>query len=462
MQVCQDVKFTESYDVVVIGGGTTGTTAALAAARSGARVALVEKYGFLGGNALIGLPWIGFHSFAERDFVVRGIPLEIVRRLQGTGGATEFLLDPVVSSAVGINPSLLMMTLAEMVAEDGVDVFLHSLAIGVEMSGERVANLHIQTRQGIVQLQAMAFIDATDSGDVCVLAGAEWEYGRRHDNKVQVASCANVVGDVNMDQLISYFESRPDQMRPFPLTEEAKDYLVGLLRKTDLFVMGAFPELIAQAKADGVDYDRSHLIGVAFPKQREIMLVASRVENVDLNDVKNITAAELSGHRQIRGIMEFVNNYMPGGKAARLVHTGHQIGVRESRHIRGDYYLKGEDLMSGTLFEDTIACGAYHLDIHSPDSKGNAPFRQPPTYGIPYRSLIPGKLENVLVAGRSISADHDALSSTRVIPISGAQGEAAGTAAAIALASAGRTRAVNPTLLVETLQRNGAHVGQNR
>ena len=460
MRFQQEVAFTRDFDVLVIGGGTTGSIAALAAARNGAKVALVEYYGFLGGNATIGLPWIGFHNYREKKLVVRGIALEIIERLRKVGGATDWLLDPVVSSAVGVNPTLLTMTLAEMVAEESVTAFLHSLAVGVERDGGRVRGAYVQSKQGLTYLGGRMIVDATDTGDICVMAGAEYEVGRRHDNKVQVSSCSNVIGDVDMEALISYFERRPDQMRPFPLSREDRDYLVGILRKTDLFALGAFPELIAQAKADGVNYDRSHLIGVAYPKQREIMMVSSRVEGVDLNDVANITAAELSGQRQVRGIMEFVHRYMPGGQAARIVHSGHQIGVRESRHILGDHYLTGAEVMSGAFLEDTIACGAYHIDIHSPDRKGLEPFRQPPTYGIPYRSLLPKGLDNVLIAGRAISADHEALASTRVIPISGAQGEAAGTAAAMALSHGDDTRAVPPAALMERLEAAGAYLGR--
>jgi hypothetical protein len=457
-QFLQTVQYEERFDVVVIGGGTTGVCAALAASRLGAKTAIVEYYGFLGGNAAAGLPWMAFHNYQQRKLVVKGIPLEIIERLRRVGGASEFLFDPILSSTIAVNPTWLKVVLADMVSDEGITCYLHSLATGVELDGRRLKSILIQNKQGCQRLSGEVFIDCTDTGDIAVMSGAEYEIGRRPDGKVQVASYIHIVGEIDMDAFIGYFEQHPDQMRPHKFPEADMQELLGHLRTTSLFSMGAFPALIAQAKADGIDFDRDFLIGIAFPKKRELMLVTSRVENVNANDVANFTRAELDGVRHIKGIMEFITKYVPGGENARLVTSGHQIGIRESRHILGDYYLTGNDLLAGTQFEDAVAFGAYHLDIHTPDHMGLEKLKQPPTYQIPYRSLLPKGIEGVLVAGRCISADQDAESSTRVIPISGALGQAAGAAAALSAKSGRPPRKIDIKGLQQALTEQGAEL----
>jgi hypothetical protein len=452
------VQQIEEYDVLVVGGGTTGICAALAAARIGARTAIVEYYGFLGGNAACGLPWLAFHRYPEGDLVVKGIPLELVKRLQRSGGAGDFDTDPACGSVIWINPVLLKTLFAEMVEEEGIDTYLHSLAAGVLMEGEKAAGVYIQNKQGCQLLKAKNIIDCTDSGDIAVWSGARYEFGRRHDGKVQVSSYIHLLGGVNVERMIDYFAENPDQMRPHKFSEAVLGKHLQYIRNATSIVLGAFPELITQAKADGVAYDRDYLIGVANRRTSMLLVVSSRVENVNPNDVKNFSRAELTGLRQTPGILEFITKYMPGGKDAFVIGSGHQIGIRESRHILGDYYLTGADLMDGKEFEDAIATGAYHLDIHTPDHNGLAPTQQPPLYQIPYRSLLPRGIDNLLIAGRAISANHEAQASTRITPISMALGQAAGTAAALSAVKGVDPRNIHIGKLQERLRRDGAKI----
>jgi hypothetical protein len=162
------------------------------------------------------------------------------------------------------------------------------------------------------------------------------------------------------------------------------------------------------------------------------MHVGVRVEDVNPNNAKGYTRAEIEGARQAQLWMTFLRNYVPGCERCRLVTTPSHIGMRETNHMLGEFILTRDDLMNGRAFEDAIALGGYHLDIHTPDHGGTETER-PPTYQIPYRCLLPKDVDGLLMAGRCISATHEALSSTRVIPISMAQGQAAGTAAALAV-----------------------------
>lgn len=451
------LQFEADYDVLVIGGGTTGTCAALAAARGGARVAIVDVYGFLGGFAVSKFTWLGFHD-PRRRLVVKGIPLEITERVRALGGATEVYFDPIWNSSVGINPTWLKVALADMTREAGIDVYLHSLATGVRRrDAATVSGVIIHNKQGCQALDARVMVDCTDSADVAVLAGAAASFGRAGDGKPQVASTIVDIGGIDMEALFAWFAAHPDQIRPFPLAPETLKTLLARMRQGPVFGMGAFPALVEQAVADGVDFPRDRVIGIGFPQWGEMKLVTTRIPDVNPNDVRNYSAAELEGLRQIKGVMAFVRGYMPGGRQARVIGSSHQIGLRETRHITGDYLLTGADLMAGKAFDDTIALGAYHLDIHSPDHRG-LETNQPPVYQIPYRCLLPRGLDNLLVAGRCISADHAAAASTRVIPISAAQGQAAGTAAALAAAAGVSTRKLDITALRDSLRRQGAEL----
>ncbi len=453
-----DIQFEADYDTVVIGGGTTGVNAALSAARTGAKTAIVEYYGFLGGFATSKYTWLGFHDKQKR-FVVRGIPLEIVERVKAVGGATAFYFDPIWNSSIGLNTTWLKVILGQMAKAEGIHLYLHSLATGVKKAGNRVEGVYIHNKQGCQLLRAKTVIDCTDTCDAAVMAGAEYEFGRRKDGKPQVSSYTMDIGGIDMEELMGYFESHSDQIRQFEMDDETARSLISGMKHGPIFGMSAFSELVKQAVEDGVEFPRINLVGVGFPESGEMKLVTPRVENVNPNDVRNHSEAEMEGLRQFEGVMQFVNRYMPGGRKARLIGCGHTIGIRETRHIHGDYYLTGRDLVEGKRFDDVIALGAYHLDIHSPDHKG-VESTHPPVYEIPYRSLLPKNLDNVLVAGRCISASHEASSSTRVIAISGAQGQAAGMAAALCALRGHGTRDLNVADLQNRLMENGAELGQ--
>ena len=453
-----------SYDVIVVGGGTTGIAAAIAAARSGAHTALVEYYGFLGGTSATGLPWLGFHNLSG-ELVVGGIALECVKRMREVGGATDFYLDPICGSVVGINPHWWKLIAMEEVQRAGVEVHLHSLVADVETETTgalpRAVAVYAQSKGGLRRLEASALIDCTDSGDVARTAGVNMVRGRDTDNKVQVSSWPVAIGGVDFDRLMAYFRAHPDDMRPFPIDEERMASLLDQMERAEVFVMGAFRSLIQQARRDGLELPRDVVPAVGFPPVGEVMTVASRVEDVDPNDPASFTRAEQEGMRQTHLWLRFFRGYVPGFENCRLVGTPHQIGIRETLHMEGEYTLTADDLLSGRLFDDVVALGAYHLDIHSPDHSG-LETKTPPTYQIPFRCLVPRHVDGLVVAGRAISATHEAMSSTRVIPIGMAQGQAAGMAASLGLAQKVPLRDIDVRTLQARLIADGAILAVDR
>jgi len=422
-----------TYDVVVVGGGTTGLTAALAAARTGAKTALIEENGYLGGNATTQLPWMAFHDKDGRR-VVGGIPFEIIERLRKRGAATKFYLDPIIQSTVGVNPHWLKILAAEMMQQDGVSVFLHTRLMGIDAvthAGAEPSTIELSTPGGLVSIRSRYIIDATDTGDPLRMCGVPLVRGRREDGLVQVASWTFTLGGVNFPRLMGYFRENPTEIRPFPLSDPMK--LVEHMERAEVFILGAFRKLIRQAREEGLDVPRSVMPGVGYPPLGEVMTVASRIENIRPNDPTELGRGAALGMQQCAVWVEFLNRYVPGFESARLALTPGRVGVRESVHMQNDFMLDAEHLLSGVLPEDTVSMGGYFLDIHAPNADGrNEPFVLPPAYGIPYRSLVAQDNETVLAAGRVIAATHEAMSSTRVIPISMGIGQAAGTAAALA------------------------------
>lgn len=446
------------FHVVVVGGGTTGCCAALAAARLGASVLLIEKLPFPGGNMTGGLPWLGFHDNSSQQFVVKGIPLEIIGRLQKCGGATEFVFDPITGSAVGVNPTMLKMVLEQMLNEAGVHIMLHSL-VRACVETDSCCKVNVECKGNSCSVTCDCVIDCTDSADVAFCLGAKLISGRNGDHQKQVSSYVVNFNRIDFGRMLDYFKTHPTQIRPFKLSDAVLGALLKQMETAPLWVLGAFEDLIAKAQADGVDYKRKQLIGVAYPVYGHLMLVSSRVENVELHDVHSLTQAEIDGLQQTWGILKLLRGYIPGCENAQIMSAGTQLGIRESNHCVGEHMLTAEELMSSAQFDDAICCGAYHIDIHSPDHNG-LESDQPPVYRVPYRSLLPKGTKRLLIAGRCISATHEAMASTRVAPISGAIGEAAGTAAALSALSNKLPREIRFSALQDTLTSHGAVTGK--
>lgn len=424
-------------DVVVCGGGVAGTMAAVAAARQGASVVLVERYGFLGGNATAGAV-AQFNSWQTGNGrrVVAGLADEVVARLRLYGGARAH--ESFVMSTghhmdrVEYAPEVLKLTLDDMVAEAGVRPLLHANLLDVECEGRRVVGMRVLTKGGVLRLRAGVLVDASGDMDALKQAGARFlELG---DNEtLQPATMMFRFGPIDFDRF-------------------------GALTKAQL------AELAARGYAQG-QLARAALHSSRDPYSTDGWFNISRL-GIDATDPMALGAAEIEGRRQAWKAAWFLTNSVPGCEDGRLRAFATQVGVRETRRVEGDHVLTAEELLKPVQFPDAIAAGAYPIDIH-PASGGAlhyVPMGADHAYQIPYRSLIPSTLDNALVVGRGISASHEALAAIRVMTISMAVGHAAGIAAAMAAraADAGmgvQVRAVPVPALREALVRGGAVLG---
>lgn len=418
-----------AVDVLVCGGGMSGTVAAVAAARAGARVLLVERWGFLGGSATAGAvgQFVGWETAAGRQ-VIRGLAEEIVQRLErhgGSGGHTHFTMSTGHRmDQVSYDPERLKLVLDEMALEAGVRLLFHATLLGVARQEATIGAVTVLTKAGPLEIQPRLVIDASGDLDMLARAGADF-LPLEPDEAAQPATMMFRFGPIDFDRFSAL------------ATEELQ-------------------ELCRRGVESGA-LARAALHQSRIPGTDDGWFNISRV-SLDATDPFQLSAGEVEGRRQAFAAADFLAAHVPGCEAGRLVALAAQLGIRESRRVRGDLVLTAEDLRAERRFPDAIAVGAYPMDIHPAKGSGLhfETLGGDRSYEIPYRCLLPVGLDNALVAGRGISASHGAHASTRVMPTTMAIGQAAGTAAALACAGNGGARQVDAGLLRERLRQAGA------
>jgi len=446
-------------DVCVVGSGMTGIAAALAVARHGANVTLIESHSYLGGTPSLGMGWLGWTD-DEKRMVVRGIPWEIIQRLQQVGGASELVDEPINNGIVAVEPYLYQIMTAKLLHEAGVNVLLYSQAVSTIVDAQGcIKGIVIQGRTEQIKLMSRVTIDTTGDGDVCALAGVPFTYGADTTGQTQVASAVLRVRSINWQKFINYIRETGWEARHLLKNQSAQlEEWLALIQHAPTFIIGGFSDLIRQARQTNewnVADDR--LIGCASPCFDMLVVVSSRVYMKDTL-THEMTRAEMDGLAHASSIHGFLKKWIPGMEDAIIGGIGPAIGVRESRRIHGDYMLTREDVVQGKRFPDAIALSGYQVSMHIGSTLHRESTR---AYDIPFRCLLPVGVENLLVAGRCLSATHGAQASIRVIPVTAATGQAAGTAAALAIRQGKTVRQVDTVQLQQTLIADGCELGQS-
>jgi hypothetical protein len=442
-------------DVLVVGGGPAGIGAALGAAAAGAGVILAERYGFLGGDATATLvaPMMSYHTQSQTKHpsgirlmpsdhgpgepVLGGVVSTLVDRLVRAGGAVPPSLE--TGYVVPFDPEVFKSVAFDLLDEAGVPYLLHALATDVVHEGS-TPGVVFATKSGPVAVLAQVLIDATGDGDIAAGAGAAFEIGDPERGLVQPMTLMFRMVQFEYELFDRYIRAHPGQWSG----------------------VHGLRDLVRQAADAGeLDLPREDILLFGTPHEHEVVVNSTRVTQVLGTNVWNLTSAEAEGHRQMRRIADFLKRHVPGFEKAYVAQSGVQIGVRETRRILGEYQLTGDDVLNARKFEDSIARSSYPIDIHDPSGKGTLLRRLPEGeyYDIPLRTLIPKETDNLLVAGRCISATHEANSSLRTMPTSMATGQAAGVCAALA-ARGGRPPRRTPASDVQAeLRRQGAILG---
>ena len=417
-------------DVIVIGAGSAGIMAATAAARSGADVLLVDRYGFVGGTATIIHSFLSFRD-EQGEAVIGGLPEEFMNKVQTLGGSIGRQHDPILTSAPPTDVEIFKYAAMEFVLSAGVRFLLHSWFVGAKVVDGVIENITVFNKSGQQTLEAKCFIDCSGDGDVAAAAGAPVEFGDSAGSNQPLTMTFRMAG-FDHDRFVSYLAEHPEELNigdewPAQLT---LDYLRNETRFT--FFAG-FESLIKHVHEEtGYKLPRNRLHFYCLPRSGYVQINTSRVLGKDATDAIQLTEAEIEGRRQVWEISQFVRKYVAGFENAYIVDTPMQIGIRESRRIMGEYVLTKKDVLEPTEFPDTIGQGIYPLDIHHPKGLGSTIIKPNSPYKIPYRILTPRNLQNCLVAGRCVSATHEALGAIRVIANCMMMGQAAGTAAALA------------------------------
>ncbi len=446
-------------DVLVVGGGPAGLGAAMGAAEAGAEVILVERFGFLGGNATAALvmPLMSFHTqagapAAQRaadlmpadhgpgDPAVQGTLKRLLGRLVAAGGAIR--PSDETGFVVPFDPEVFKLVALDLLDEAGVKFLFHALA--TEVVGEPALDgVVFATKSGPVAIMARATVDCTGDGDIAALAGAPFEVGREGDHLVQPMTLMFRMVEFERAAFSAYRQAHPDQWRG---------------------VHGLW-DLIRQATAAGeLELPREDVLFFGTPHEAEVSVNSTRVTGALGTSVWDLTRAEWQARRQMRQLVAFLRKYVPGFEHAYMVQSGATIGIRETRRITGEYQLTAADVLAARKWDDVIACGTYPIDIHNPTGKGTVLMRVPSgdAYDIPLRCLLPQRVDRLTVGGRCISGTHEAHSSYRVMPIAMATGQAAGVCAALAARGGKATRDVAPSEVQAELRRQGAVLSPRR
>ncbi|MFO7293417.1 MAG: FAD-dependent oxidoreductase [Actinomycetes bacterium] len=433
---------TAAYDVVVVGSGSAGSTAAIAAARHGASVLLVEKLPFLGGTSTAVLDtFYGFYTpGSEAKKVVGGIADEVVAGLRRLGEVVERPNTYGAGTGVTYLAEHLKVVWEDLVTGSGAKVLLHAFVQDVEVSGGRVTGLVVATKAGLRRIEAKVVVDASGDADVCHFAGFGYELAG------ELAPAQTLTTTFRMTNV--------DVARRRQI---AKDELHALMREA--------------AESGEYDLPRREGSDHITPIGDMTATVMTRVEHVtrtddgrivNATDPEVLTRAEMEGRRQVLEYVRFLKDKVPGYEQAELVAMSTGIGLRETRRVYGDHRVTREEVLSATQFDDQIGlCGAPIEDHHGStagDGTGTTWVYLPDgqAVGIPLRSLVVRDSVNTLVAGRCFSATHDAHASIRSMAQCMAMGHAAGVAAALAVEKGGEVRDVAPGLVQDRLRADGA------
>ena len=400
------------YHVLVAGGGFAGVAAAIAAARGGCSVLLLEETNALGGAASRCLvnPFMPYFTPIHpkegetQKMLSRGIFEEICKNLAAMTAAVhgkDHRCNRIPMNT--FSEEYLKLLLNRMCLEAGVELLFHTSVIKAEQEEGQVTSVTITNPSGISSISADTYIDCTGDADVAHLAGFPTTLGREPDHLCQPMTLCFRVGDVDIPK----FNADRAHMQ------------------------ATYKEWQAAGKIKNI---RENVLVFSTISDTVLHFNTTRVVKYNPTSAEDITKAEIEAREQVWEMFLFLRECVDGCQNAQLLSTAMQIGTRESRMIVGEYVLTKDDLLACRKFSDGIAACNYDIDIHNPEGSGTSHYFFPAHeyYTIPYRALIPQGAQNMLVAGRCISSDHDAQASYRIMPVVCTLGEAAGEAAALA------------------------------
>ena len=445
----RSIPVRDEVDVLVVGGGPAGLMAAQAAALvEGTRVMLIENRGSLGGNMTQGLPLLGFLGRKGNE-VIKGLPLRFVERLRERGQATHHRACPLHVSLTMIDPEGTKRLAWEIMEECGVKVLMYVMCVDTIVEDGRVKGVIIESKKGREAILAKCVVDCSGDGDVAYRAGAPMAYG--NDKGIaQPPTLMFSMRGVDSRKLRDAVADHPDIYDIDFIPNE-------FFRADDNCTMVGFRNQIRQAREQGYKLPVERTIFMTGMAPDEWWVNMSRVNGVDSTDPEQYTRGEEICIKQNAEIVRYLKAFIPGFENAYVDRVAPFMGIRESRRIIGEYILTEQDIFDCARFPDAIGVASYPVDLHHPVGGDCTLMWCPDCYDIPYRCLVPQKIDGLLCAGRNISATHLALASVRVMGPAMCLGEAAGKAAALCVKEGVQPRGLNVQKLQKALREEGVY-----
>lgn len=427
IEVKKQIPVIGEFDVIVAGAGPAGICAAMSAARQGAKVALIERFGIIGGNLTLG------HVGPIMGKVSKGTMSDEINRLlkeEANGYAAHFDVEEA------------KIKLTNWISHPNITLFLNAPVVEVVKEGNAVKGVVIATQSGMQSVMGEIIIDCTGDGVISFLSGAEIQYGRNEDGLVQPVSIMFTVCNIDKNQKIVCRHEEDDT--PLP-----KGNYLDLCKKA--CAQGKLPPSVNIVRLYRNKYEDERIVNAT---------QANRINGLETNDMAK---AQLELRNQMLQVLEFLRDNVPGFENCKIKDSSDIVGIRETRRVIGEYILQDSDLIAGRTFDDVMVHNAHFvIDIHNPDGAGQAETEGCPhnvlPYDIPYRCFVPVGVDNLYTAGRCISGTHRAHASYRVMNICMAMGEAIGIAASICAQNGIKPRDLDYRMVQKVLVEKGVEL----
>jgi hypothetical protein len=421
------MELRSEYDVIVVGAGIAGISAAVKAGRAGVSVLLVEQYGFVGGMSTAGMVSPFMKHSVNGEVLVRGVFEDIEKEMRRQNGMIDngFFANAFRSASF------------RLLKDAGCTMLLHAVIAGAEKRDGRIDSITVAVAGRECTVIGKVFIDTSGDAQLLFLGGLPWVKGDEKTGLLQALTLFFRMGNIDLKKVTEYARNNKDNFFDW------MEYDVDLTKI--ISVAGYFRQVKKAIAEQRLSPEVQYIFFTTLPESGEGSFNTSNILALDGSNSFDLTKAELAGRTQVHQVVTLLKNEIPGFEQSYLIETAPQVGVRETRRAVGEYSVTGEDIKRGNKFPDAVARGCYGIDIHGQkdESSRMEHLAEGDYYEIPLRALLVTGAENVMAAGRCISSTREGHSALRIQPTSSATGEACGALAALAVQSQQTIRAVD-------------------
>lgn len=422
-----DMIIDTKYDVIVVGGGIAGVSAAVKAGREGAKTLLIEHYGFVGGMSTAGMVSPFMKHQVNGETLVNGVFSDIENEMRKRNGMIDngFFAQSFRTAAY------------HLLFESNCSILFNSEIAKVNRKQNKITSLSVLTENKLIEIEAEVFIDTTGDAQLLYLGDFPWVKGDETSGHLQALTLFFRMGNIDIKKATEYVASNKEDFFKWMTYDFDFSKIIS--------IAGYFSNVKKAISEERLNPDVEYIFFTTLPESGEGSFNTSNILGMDASSSESLTKAEMIGRNQVYQVVQILQNEIPGFENSYLLETAVQVGVRETRRAVGDYIVTGNDIKNGSKFDDAIARGCYGIDIHGQkgESSRMEDLDEGQFYEIPLRSLIVKDADNLLVAGRCISSTREGHSALRIMPTSAATGEACGALAALASKSKTTVRQID-------------------